>query len=116
MKFLLDTNFLVIPGQFKVDVFSELKKFGTPELFTLDLVMKELETIKSKHSKLALQLLKQNEVKIINASGNTDKAIETVAKENGFVVCTQDKKLISKLQESGIAVVYLRQKRVLEMK
>ena len=43
MKFLLDTNFLMIPGKFKVDVFSELEKFGKPELYTVSAVVRELE-------------------------------------------------------------------------
>jgi len=42
MKFLLDTNFLMIPGKFRVDIFKEMEKFGKPEFFTLDLVVKEL--------------------------------------------------------------------------
>jgi rRNA-processing protein FCF1 len=42
MKFLLDANFLMIPGKFRVDVFKELEKFGKPDLYTLDLVVKEL--------------------------------------------------------------------------
>jgi len=116
MKFLLDANFLTIPGEFKVDIFTELFHFGKPELFTLDLVVKELETIKSKHTRLGLQLLKKHKVKILKAVGVTDKEIERIAKENNFVVCTQDKKLISDLQKSGIKVVYLRQKKYLEIK
>jgi len=42
MKLILDANFLIIPGKFKVDVFKELRMFGNPEPFTLDLVVKEL--------------------------------------------------------------------------
>lgn len=116
MKFLLDTNFLTIPGQFKVDVFSELFRLGKVELYTLNLVVKELETIKSKHSKLGLELIKKNNVQVLHAEGNTDKEIIRAAKENNFVVCTQDKELISLLKKNNIKVVYLRQKKYLEMK
>jgi len=45
MKFLLDANFLMIPGKFKVDIFRELERFGKPELFTIDLVVKELSKL-----------------------------------------------------------------------
>jgi rRNA-processing protein FCF1 len=30
MRFLLDANFLLIPGRFRVDIFRELEQFGKP--------------------------------------------------------------------------------------
>ena len=113
MKFLLDTNFLVIPGLFRIDVFRELEKFGKPELYTLDLVVKELETIRSKHSKLGLELLKKHKVRVLSSElSNADKEIIRIAPE-GFVVCTQDKGLIEKLKKKGAKVITLRQKKYL---
>ncbi len=114
MKFLLDANFLTIPGQFKVDVFRELEEFGKPELYTLNLVVKELEKLKSRHARLALGLVKKEGVKILfSKTSNTDREIVRIASKGGFVVCTQDKKLIEKLKKKGISVVSLRQKRLL---
>lgn len=114
MKFLLDTNFLLIPLKFKVDVFSELEEFGKPELYILDLVLKELEKIKT--GPFALEFIKKKKVKILKSSGkNTDNEIERIASEKNLVVCTQDRKLIKKLKISGIKVVYLRQKKYLVM-
>lgn len=114
MKFLLDTNFLLIPFKFRVDVFSELEEFGKPELYTLDLVLKELEKIKT--GSFALEFIKKKKVKILKSLGkNTDNEIERMASEKNFVVCTQDRKLIKKLKIGGIKVVYLRQKKYLVM-
>ena len=115
MKFLLDANFLMIPGKFKVDVFSELERFGRPELYTLDLVVKELEKM---HANLALIFIKKKKIKILKTKSknvkNTDKEIIRIAKEKGVVVCTQDKKLILKLKKENVAIVSLRQRKYLE--
>ena len=94
MKFLLDTNFLLIPGQFKIDIFSELNKYGKPKLFTLDLVVQELKTLstgKGKDSaaaKLALELLQQKKVDICGfgrmAFANPDFP-KQILKEEGMI-------------------------------
>lgn len=122
MKILLDTNFLLIPGKFKVDVFSELEKFGRPELYTLDIVVKELEKISNGKGKdagnarVALSLLKKNKVKVLKTKNkNTDSEIERIASEDDYIVCTQDKKLIKKLKAEGVKIIFLRQKKKLEM-
>ncbi len=122
MKVLLDTNFLLIPGEFKVNIFQELDKLGRPELYTLGLVVKELEKLKigtganPKAARLGLNLLKSNKVNVIETDGkNTDDEILKTAK-NGFVVCTQDKELMQKLAKNKVSVIYLRQKRYLVMK
>ena len=121
MKFLIDTNFLLIPGKFKVDIFSEMQKFGKPELYTLDQVVRELEKLASgkgsdsKAAKLALDFLDMKDVTVLKAgTGPTDREIEKAAMDGGFAVCTQDKALIKRLKKTGVKVVFLRQKRFLE--
>ena len=120
MKFLLDTNFFMIPGKFKVDVFSELGKFGRPELYTLTSVVKELEKLSKTgtdkgNAKLGLELLKKNRVEILVTDDyDADSGIERVAVEEDFVVCTQDKELIKRLKKEEIRVISLRQKKYLE--
>jgi len=115
MKLLLDTNFLLIPGQFKVDVFTELQQFGKPELFTLNLVIKELESLGSRHSRLALQLVEKQKITILNARGETDDAIVRVS-QTGYTVCTQDRVLAKRLHARHTPVITLRQKRTLILK
>jgi len=114
MRLLLDTNFLLVPGRFRVDVFSELEKFGKPELWTIDLVVDELKKLRDRNSKLALELLKKNKVKVLRTEGSrTDREIEKLAKEKNFLVCTLDRELIKSLKKKGIGVITLRQKRYL---
>ena len=120
VRFLLDTNFLMIPGQFKVDIFAELEKFGKPELYILDTTIKELEKISkgrgsdAKAARLALELVKMKNIKMVQAQNkSTDREILRLAFEKDFVVCTQDKKLKAKLIKMGSRVVTMRQKKFL---
>ena len=122
MKFLLDTNFLLIPGKFRVDVFRELQGFGKPELFTLDLVVAELNKLASsrgrdsRHARLGLELIKKEGVRILEARGtNTDQELERVASEQDLAVCTQDRALQGRLKKEDILVIFLRQGKLLAM-
>ncbi len=122
MKFLLDTNFLMIPGQFKVNVFQELQKFGKAELYTLDSVVNELEKLAKGHgsdsgdAKLALMLIKMERVKILQSKEkNADEGIKSFASRGYFIVCTADKELIEELKSKGVRIAYLRQGKYLEM-
>lgn len=121
MKFLLDANFLMIPGKFKVDVFSELMRFGKPELYTLDLVVQELEKKAAgkgkdaRHAKLALTLVERKYIGILPAKGKADQEIERIAAEQNMIVCTQDRELIKKLKAEEVPVISLRQKKRLEL-
>ena len=120
MKFLLDANFMLIPGKFKVDIFAELAKFGHPNLYTIDLVVDELEKIShstgadARAAKIGLKLLYEHNVNILKAEeSNTDKDLIRLTKE-GFIVCTLDKALIEKIHKKGKQVIRLRQKKYLE--
>jgi hypothetical protein len=120
MKILLDTNFLIIPGKNRVDIFSELRAFGRPELFTIGLVREELRKLASEsgvsasHARLALELIKKKKVKVLSTGGSdADSELERLASEGDFVVCTQDRELQARLRKEGVAVIYLRQGRLL---
>ena len=122
MKFLLDTNFLMIPGKFKVDIFTELEKFGKPELYTLDSVVKELGKITkaggkdSFFAKFGLFLVQEKDIGILESQDKqADKEILRLSKV-GYAVCTQDKALTAKIRKAGGKVVFLRQGKYLEMK
>ena len=120
MKALLDSNFLMIPGEFRVDIFSELRGLGYNEFYTIDLVLKELEWLKKKGRKskavnVALEMIKKFGVKIIKTNGeHADEEILNIARKNKYAVCTMDKKLIHSLMESGVKIIILRQKKYLE--
>ena len=120
MKFLLDTNFLMAVGQFKIDVFSELMVFGKPELFTIDKVIDELYNLSegkgkdSKAARLAIELISMKGVIVIKTDGtDADTEIEKVAAEEGYTVCTTDKELAMRLKREEILVIGVKQKKML---
>lgn len=120
MRVLLDSNFLMIPGKFKVDVFRELENFGRPELFTIDLVISELRGLASGkgrdalHARLALALVDKKGVRILKSGGkDADAELEKLASGRDFMVCTQDRALQERLKKEGVAVIFLRQKKLL---
>jgi hypothetical protein len=123
MKFLLDTNFLLIPGQFGVDVFSELSVFGKPELYTLKSVLSELEKLSAgrgrngRAARIGIAMLEKNSVTMLRPRKNeaTDDQIIRAARKGDFAVCTQDAALAGRLKGTGIKVVTLRHKKYLEM-
>jgi rRNA-processing protein FCF1 len=112
MKVLLDTNFLLVPVQFKVDIYEELR--GN-QLLTLDKCVKELQT--KKGFAVAKVLMKKNHVKVVKGgAGGTDMTILTyVKKHKNVCVATNDKELIKALKSIGISIIRLRQKKYLVM-
>jgi rRNA-processing protein FCF1 len=124
MRIILDTNFLMLPIQFKIDIFAEIEMLveGKYELCIMEGTIKELETLsgsKGKDSvpaKLALELIERRGIKTLKAKkSHVDDAILEVAGKN-TAVATNDRKLIKKLKDKNIKVVYLRSKNRLEMR
>ncbi len=122
-KILIDTNFLLIPAQFKVDIFSEIERICSfnYKLFILDKTMEELESIvrnqKGKNkaaAKLALKLIAIKKINTLKTEKNihTDTEIINTAKE-GFIVATQDQDLKRRLKEKNVPIITLRQKKYL---
>ncbi|MFH0832788.1 MAG: DNA-binding protein [Candidatus Aenigmatarchaeota archaeon] len=119
-KILLDTNFLLAPAQFKVDVFEEMKNFGEP--VTLDVCINELKKLSKKkgnignEAKVALLLVKKNNLKILKSyKKRADFALMDCAKKLGCTIATNDVKLIKALKNKEIKVIRLRQKKFLTM-
>lgn len=122
---ILDTNFLLVPGQFGVDVIGELHRILDVkfEIGIPDVVRQELEVIERKsrgRDLIAIRMAKS----IIERFGTikvgrygekpTDELIlEFALKTPNVIVCTNDKGLKKKLRERGIPVVYLRQRKIL---
>ena len=122
-KILLDTNFLMICAQFKVDIFAEIERICNfnYDIYILDKSIDELYNIiekqKGKHkeaAKIALQLLKIKKIKIIKTgSGKTDDIIVECAYKKNYLVATQDKDLKRKLINQSTTVIILKQKKML---
>ena len=122
-KIILDTNFLTLPHQFKIDICNEIDRIMEEnyELFTLDSVVYELKKLsKSKGkdaiaAKIGLELIKKKNIKIINTGEkNVDKAIVAISNED-MIVATNDKILRKKLKNENIKTIYLRSKKYLKI-
>ncbi|WP_324735145.1 nucleotide-binding protein [Thermococcus sp. SY098] len=122
-----DTNFLLVPGQFGVDIISELNRILDIkfEIVVPNIVLDELNVIERKAKgkdlmavRMAKKLAERFRVVEIGKFGekSTDEQIyEFAVKNPNVIICTNDKLLKKKLRERGIPVVYLRQKKILEL-
>lgn len=117
-KILLDTNFIMIPAQFKVDIYAEIDRLiGTEyELYVLEKSLLELdhiiETRKGKEkasARLAKAILEAKKPKVLKTTSE-DYVDDVILGLKGYVVATVDKELRMKLKENGIKTIVLRQK------
>lgn len=121
-RIILDTNFLLIPAQFNVDIFEEIKRIADfqYQLCVLDKTVDELKKIqkeqRGKHkraAKLALDLIKKKNVQIIKTREN--KLVDDILAElsqKGDIIATQDLGLKRRLKKPYII---LRQKKYLAL-
>ena len=90
-KILLDTNFLLIPHQFRVDIFTQIDRIVTfrYKFFILDKTLEELKKIVEEQkgkdkdaARIALKLIAIKNVGVIETEGNkkTDDIIEDIYK------------------------------------
>lgn len=113
-KVIIDTNGLMIPGQFGVDIFSELERLGFDSYLVPSASVRELEKIYSAGgkgraaAKIALSLL--DRCVIIEKNGFTDDIIINMAIEMNAAVLTSDIELKKRLCSKGVTIVYLREK------
>ena len=119
MKIIIDTNALMVPAEFGVDIFSELAALGFDEWIVPPGVARELEGIASRGrgkgrdaARVALALM--DRCRMIEAevgtAGNVDDSIVELAVEMKVAVFTNDAELKGRLRERGVKVVYLRQR------
>ena len=124
-KILLDTNFMMIVGQFKVDIFSEINRIClfNYEIFILDRTIDELNKIRERkgqknkvNANIALNLIELKKVKEIDTKDNkkdyADDVIMDVV-DSDFVVGTVDKELKDRLKKRKVPIITLRKKQYL---
>lgn len=121
-EIVIDTNFFIIPFQFNVDIIEELRnKLPLYKLVTLNLVIGELEGLKNDKGKtslnasLALKLVKSSNIEIKDVSLEKDETVDDALLRVSKVLATNDKELKSRAKEKGISVVYLRQKKYINI-
>ena len=122
---VLDTNILTVPAQFGVDIFAESERVleRNIEFVVLDSVVGELEkkledAVRTERYKfrVALDLVERcsriqsgSEVRLVD-----DQVLDYADKTNG-VIATNDRNLRERALEQGIAVLFLRGKKKLEL-
>lgn len=134
---IVDTNALLIPGEFGVDIFDELERLGYLHIIVPKVVLNELERLRQRPGLKGKEKIAANvgysliqrythapvqreervtirsRISIEEAEGekeekDTDEIITALALERKAAVLTNDEKLRTKLSQAGIATVYLR--------
>jgi len=122
-KIILDTNFLLIPAQFNIDIFAEIDRIMLEKysLFVLDKTIDELKKlIKDKHQKqkdkrassLALQLIKAKKLKILKTKQDLS-VDDLIVNLKGHIIATQDIGLKRRLKAKKVKIITLRAKKKL---
>ena len=125
---ILDTNFLTVPAQFGVDVFSEAERVleRNIEFIVLESVLSEIKAkferakkTESRKFKIALDLVERCRVVELDHSLKDttvdDQLLEYTVSVSG-VLATNDRDLRDKASKRGIPVLMLRGKKHLELK
>ena len=129
LQILLDTNFLLIPAQFRVDIFQEIDRLITQkyDLITLPQIINELNAFGKKSKKnqnearIALELAKKCKIVEIDtdfpllSSKGVDDIILQLAIKNRWIVATNDAALRKKLRTQQIPTLTLRNKAYLTL-
>jgi len=111
MKVLLDSNFLRIPFQFGVDIFSEIERLLSTEplyeISTISLVEEEIKrkALQNPTWNSVLELIKLKNVKVYPMEAtDADSGLIGFA-HPGDIICTQDKELKLLAKSNGIRVI-----------
>ena len=116
VNIILDTNFLLIPAQFGVDIFAEISRVCDQHtLWIMESTIAELQAIARKRgrngaaAKVALELARRHDLQQIPSTENVDSAILAHATE-GWIVGTQDRALRAQLRRKHIPLLTLKGK------
>ncbi|WP_231476784.1 PIN domain-containing protein [Methanoculleus sp. MH98A] len=123
MRVLLDTNALLMPAQFGIDLYDELMGlFGDFEPVTLEEVVGELSGLargRGRDAAAARVGLAMARRSTVVPSGSTaehvDDRVTEYARREGCIVATNDRRLRNTLLREGIDVVSMRRERTLEL-
>jgi len=111
---ILDTNFLLIIPQFKVDIFKELERICDFK-YKISILDKTLEELNNKKDeKLVKEIIKKKKINIIKT--NSDKYVDDILKDikdKNTIIATNDKELKKQLKTP---IIILKQKKYLELR
>jgi hypothetical protein len=112
---ILDTNFLLLPFQYKIDIFTEIDYLleMEHEFVISSAEIRELERLSEDKGKkgiaarLALKMVDANRIEIVESKKPVDDWIVEYAEKTGAIVCTNDRKLRKRLKEVDIKIIAL---------
>lgn len=119
---ILDTNFLLIPIQFGVDIFSEMERvcLFKYRLCIVDKTLDELKqislqgkTLDKKAAKVALQLISKRGIDVVAGEGSKADDIIVSLCDEDTIVGTNDRGLKRRVHAQGSQVLSLRQEKFL---
>lgn len=115
---VLDTNFLLVPFQFKIDILKELDFLVdvSHRFVVSSRTVEELKAIGKAVGKdgmaarLALKMLEANRerIAIVESDVEVDDWIVSYASENRAIVCTNDSNLRRRLKQAGVKVAAMK--------
>ncbi|MFW5852663.1 MAG: PIN domain-containing protein [Nanoarchaeota archaeon] len=126
-RVIIDTNFLLLPGQYHFDIFSEIEKVMNNQysLYIIDKTIDELNGIltvaKLKDrtaAKIALELISLKGVKQISSKNMEGRIVDDLLVEiadSDTFICTNDKELKKRLLQSGVTIIELMKKSYLRI-
>jgi rRNA-processing protein FCF1 len=118
-RILVDTNFLLIPVRFKVDIFEASADAvnDITEFYVSSRVLDEIRHLKERAKPSFFRELKLAETFagmctfMVDPSVNdVDDSLVSLASREGMVLGTSDSELRRKARAAGVKVIYLRQK------
>ncbi len=127
MRIILDTNFLLIPFQFGVDIFEEIDRIVDFN-YSLAVMKKSLDELNKivtegkqrdrSAARMAIKLVGIKEIQMVSSdeTGYVDNLIVDLAQKNeDVIVATVDKGLKSRVKEAGRRIITMRQKKYLNI-
>ena len=121
-RILVDTNFLLIPVRFKVDIFTGSSDAvnDLTEFYVSSRVLNEIRLLKEKSKPSFVKELRLAETyagqcTLIEdpSDGEVDDSLVNLASREGMVLGTIDSELRQKARNAGVKVIYLRQRNYL---
>lgn len=112
---IMDTNFLLIPYQFRLDVFAQMRGLvDLPHVVIPRTVIDELEAISKNMgrqgaaARFALLLLSREKWNLVDTNVVPDRWIAEYARQHRAVVCTNDRGLRLRLRRLKTKLIVLR--------
>ncbi len=116
---LLDTNALLMPFQFGLNPYKQLKELiPNTKIITLQECVDELKKIRPRSWESVIKLGLSNGLIIKKSTTKASTVDDLIVKEslkNKYIVLTQDKELKKKLLNKSLRLVVMRQKKYLEL-